>query len=109
MIVVTRIPTERNDGSKVRRREVLKLLEPVRKAFTGYSLEGPFLGTWVDREGTVYQERSYKLEVVVPRERVEEARQLFMVIGRQLGQRAIYFDAREGGEIIDLEEGEHEP
>ena len=45
----------------------------------------------------------YRLEVVVAAERLPEARELFMEIGVQLGQRAIYFEVREGGEIIDLE------
>jgi hypothetical protein len=30
-------------------------------------------------------------------------RELFIRIGKQLDQRAIYFEVREGGEIIDLE------
>ena len=33
-----------------------------------------------------------------------EARALFSRIGKQLGQRAIYFEVREGGKIIDLEQ-----
>ena len=48
-------------------------------------------------------ETSYRLEVLLPPERVHEARALFMDVGRQLGQRAIYFEVRDGGEIIDLE------
>ncbi len=32
----------------------------------------------------------------------KEARELFVRIGKQLGQRAIYLEVREGGEIIDL-------
>ena len=36
-------------------------------------------------------------------ERLTEARESFMDIGRQLGQRAIYFEVRDGGEIIDLD------
>jgi hypothetical protein len=39
----------------------------------------------------------------VPPERVGEARELFIRVGKQLGQRAIYFEVREGGEIIDLD------
>jgi hypothetical protein len=34
---------------------------------------------------------------------LNEARELFTRIGKRLGQRAIYFEVREGGEIIDLE------
>jgi hypothetical protein len=51
----------------------------------------------------VYEETSYRLEVPVPPERFGEARHLFMRLGRQLGQRDIYFEVLEGGEIIDLD------
>jgi hypothetical protein len=106
MIAATRIPTHRNDGSKVSKRELRAILKRVRDAFKGYSLEGPFDGAWVARDGRVYEERSHRLEVVILREEINKARQLFVSIGRQLGQRAIYFDVREGGEIIDVEEPE---
>jgi len=53
--------------------------------------------------GRVYEETSYRLEVLVPPERVSEARDLFTRVGKQLGQRAIYFEVREAGEIIDLD------
>ena len=103
MIVTTRLPTHRNDGSKVQRRELRAILTLVRDTFGGYSLEGPFQGAWVADDGQAYEETSYRLEVLVSPERLSEARELFMRFGSQLGQRAIYFEVREGGEIIDLE------
>ena len=103
MLVVTRIPTHRNDGSKISRRERRSILTLVRDSFGGYTLEGPFEGAWVADDGRVYEETSYRLEVLVPPERVSEARQLFTRVGKQLGQRAIYFEVREAGEIIDLD------
>jgi hypothetical protein len=103
MVVITRIPTHRNDGSKINPRERRALLTLVRDTFGGYSLEGPFQGAWVADDGQTYEETSYRLEVVVATERVPEARALFTRIGKELGQRAIYFEVREGGEIIDLE------
>ena len=54
-------------------------------------------------DGRVHEETSYRLEVLVPPERVREARELFSRVGKQLGQRAIYFEVREAGEIIDLD------
>jgi hypothetical protein len=75
----------------------------VRDLFRGYSLEGPFQGAWVADDGQTYEETSYRLEVIVPTERLNEARELFIRIGRQLGQRAIYFEIRAEGEIIDLD------
>jgi hypothetical protein len=103
MLVVTRIPTRRNDGSKVTRRERRAFLTLVRDTFGGYTLEGPFEGAWIADDGQVYEETSYRLEVLVPAERVREARELFTRLGRQLGQRAIYFEVRDAGEIIDLD------
>src|SRR5260370_21830013 len=103
MLVVTRIPTHRKDGSKVRQRERRVILTLVRDTCGGYTLEGPFQGSWVAEDGEVYEETSYRLEVLVPPERVGETRELFARIGKQLGQRAIYLEVREGGEIIDLE------
>jgi hypothetical protein len=103
MLVVTRIPTHRNDGSRIGYRERRAILSLVRDAFGGYTLEGPFKGVWVADDGQAYEETSYRLEVLLPPERVREARELFTRIGKRLGQRAIYFEVREGGEIIDLE------
>ena len=67
------------------------------------TLEGPFQGGWVADDGRAYEETSYRLEVLVAPERLREARELFTRLGKQLGQRAIYFEVREGGEIIDLD------
>jgi hypothetical protein len=103
MLVITRIPTHRNDGSKIAQRERRAILNLVRDTFGGYTLEGPFRGAWVADDERAYEETSYRLEVVVPPKRVREARALFIRIGKQLGQRAVYFEVREGGEIIDLD------
>lgn len=102
MLVVTRIPTHCNNGSIISKRARRAILTLVRDAFGGYTLEGPFEGSWVADDGRVYEETSYRLEVLIPQS-VSEARELFTRIGRRLGQRAIYFEARDSGEIIDLE------
>jgi hypothetical protein len=103
MLVITRIPTHRNDGSKISKRERRAILNVARDTFGGYSLEGPFQGAWIADDGRVYEETSYRLEVVVPSERVSEVREMFIRIGKLLGQRAIFFEVREGGEIIDVD------
>ena len=103
MLIITRIPTHRNDGSRVSAAERRELLRQVRDAFGGYSLEGPFQGAWVADDGRVYEETSYRLEIMIDPEQLQEARELVTQIGRRLGQRAMYFEVREGGEIIDIE------
>ena len=60
-------------------------------------------GAWVGDDGRVYEETSYRREVLVPPKRLGEVRQLFLQLGRQLGQRAIDFEVPEGGEIIELD------
>jgi hypothetical protein len=74
----------------------------VRNAFGGYTLEGPFQGAWVADDGKVYEETSYRLEVIIEPAQLQVARELVIRIGKQLGQRAMYFEVREGGEIIDI-------
>ena len=75
MLVITRIPTHRNNGSKISQRELRAILTLVRDAFSGYTLEGPFEGAWVADDGQVYEETSYRLEVLVLNpERLQELR-----------------------------------
>ena len=103
MLVITRMPTHRNNGLKISVTERRDLLRLVRDSFGGYSLEGPFQGSWVADDGKVYEETSYRLEMIIEPGQLQEARELVIQIGRQLGQRAMYFEVREGGEIIDTE------
>ena len=103
MLVITRIPTHRNDGSEISARQRREILRQVRDAFGGDSLEGPFQGAWVADHGNVYEETSYRLEVIIESGQLQVARELMIRVGKQLGQRAMYFEVREGGEIIDIE------
>jgi hypothetical protein len=48
--------------SAAARRDILR---QVRDAFGGYTLEGPFQGAWVADDGKVYEETSYRLEVII--------------------------------------------
>ena len=102
MLVIRRMPTHRNDGTKISVKERREILRQVRDAFGGYSLEGPFQGAWVADDGKVYEETSYRLEVIIAPEQLQVAHELVVGIGKQLGQRAMYFEVREGGKIIDI-------
>lgn len=81
---VTRIPTHDNAGRKFPRRVLNGILEQVRNAFEGYSLDGPGLGAWTDENGQVYEEYSYVLTVLAERHRYSEARELVIDLGREL-------------------------
>jgi hypothetical protein len=103
LLVITRIPTHRNDGAMISAAARREILRQVRDVFGGYTLEGPFQGAWVADDGKVYEETSYRLEVIIEPGQLQVARELVIGIGKQLGQRAMYFEVREGGEIIDIE------
>jgi hypothetical protein len=103
LLVITRIPTHRNDGSRIHAIERREVLRQVRDAFGAYSLEGPFQGAWVSDDGNVYEETSYRLEVLIKPGQLQEVRELVLRIGKQPGQRAMYFEVRAGGEILDVE------
>src|SRR5438445_13804554 len=103
MLVVTRIPSHRNDGSKIRQRERRRILTLVRDTFGGYTLEGPFEGAWVADDGRVYEETSFRLESPCRVGARERSTCAVHAHGKQLGQRAIYFEVRETGEIIDVD------
>ena len=104
MIFITRIPTHRNDRMPIQPDELEAIKRQVWEAFGGLSLDGPGQGVWLADDGTVYDETSYMLQVYCDRDRYQEARDLVIRIGRQLGQRAMYFEVRyfDGVEIIDI-------
>ncbi len=103
LLVITRIPTHRNDGAPISAAARRDILRQVCDTFGGYTLEGPFQGSWVADDGTVYEETSYRLEVLIEPGQLQVARELVIGIGKRLGQRAMYFEVREGAEIIDIE------
>ena len=102
---MTRIPTTLNDGSQVSSEIRQAILNDVRNAFCGFSLDGPGEGSWVGDDGRIYDEKSWVLTVVCGRERYHEARLMVIEIGRRLGQLAMLFEVRymDGVEIIDIE------
>ena len=103
MLVVTRIPTHRNDGSKISQRGRAPSCPSFVTRLEAIPWRVHSRVAWVADDGRVYEESSYRLEVLVPPERVSEAREVFTRVGKELGQRAIYFEVREAGEIIDLD------
>ena len=65
LLVITRILTHRNDGAQISAAARRDIMRQVRDAFGGYTLEGPFQGAWVADDGTVDEETSYRLEVII--------------------------------------------
>lgn len=56
----------------------------LRDVFGGDSLEGPFQGAWVTDDGNVYEETSYRLEVMIEPGQLQMARELVI---RRMGKK----------------------
>jgi hypothetical protein len=102
MTFTTLLPKRRNDGSAVSRTERNGILASLRSQFGGVSAEGEIEGQWVDDDGTVHRDRSLKVTVACDRERLHEAEEAVKKIGRQLGQKAMYFEIRHGDGVTFL-------
>lgn len=105
MKFITLIPTERNDGSVVSSVEMQAILQRFWQEFGGSTVDGPVDGHWIDR-GTVYQDQCWRVTVSCDNDKLDQARQLVMEIGRQLGQLAMYFEVQyyDGIQILKIEE-----
>jgi hypothetical protein len=102
LLVITRLPTHSNDGAKISAAARRDILRQVHDAFGGYTLEGPFQGAWVVDDGKVYEETSYRLEVIIEPGQLQVARELVISIGKQLGQRAMYFKFAQAARLLIL-------
>ena len=73
--------------------------------FGGCSNEGITKGQWVDpQDEQVYRDESQSFSVVCDRSLLWDAQQAVTTIGRELGQRAMYFEVRDydGVQILEV-------
>ena len=111
MKFTTLIPLFRNDGSRVSKREMNAILKELRSRFGALTQEGPVIGHWVDTtDGRVYVDESLKVWIACDNRRLEEARQIVTEIGRQLGQKAMFFEVQyyDGVQILEIDENKRE-
>lgn len=103
MKFITLIPTERNDGSPVPENEMQAILLQFPVMFGGATIEGPVQGHWIDG-GKHYQDRCLRVTVICDVGLLDQARELVIKIGRQLGQLAMFFEVvkDDGVEILRI-------
>jgi hypothetical protein len=96
------VPTHYNDGRPVEPEKMLLIKKVLDKQFGGARFIQPSEGFW---QGQV--ENMHEIEVAVVPKRIPELRAIVIQIGRDLGQKAMYFDAPPvpSVEIIDVESG----
>lgn len=89
-----------NDGTPVSAEELNAILKRFGDAFEAYSVEGPFDGFWKG-----YQDRCLNLIVACDNERLAEAESLVVEVGRELGQKGMYFEIEffDGVRILPIE------
>lgn len=106
MVFATIIPTSLNDGSPVSPAELSQITRTLWERFGGATMEGQVEGHWVDEQtGQHYQDTGIKVSVATSRERLGEAIETVKEIGRQLDQKAMFFEVRyyDGVQILRID------
>lgn len=92
------LPVAYNDGRPIEPEVMLEILRALDRQFEGYTIRGPFRGSWQGQE-----EESYTVEVAVSPSEVPTLRAVVIAIGQRLGQKAMYFRVPPPDvEIIDI-------
>lgn len=105
MKFTTLIPTRLNDGRKVPKRQLERILDGLAATFGGCSDEGLTKGKWIDPKDSVhYRDESLRVSIVCDRIMLDDARTAVLDIGRRLRQRAMYFEVRDydGVQILEV-------
>jgi hypothetical protein len=85
-----RLPSKYNDGREVEPQVLVSIFQALTRQFGGYTPLGVGHGDW-GPQGTT--EPTMGVEVAVLPERVPELELVVIAIGKQLGQKQMYFDA----------------
>jgi hypothetical protein len=101
----TLIPTKEDDGTAVKPSVLACLLDGLWRPFGGMTNEGLVTGHWIDEDGTQFTDTCVKVSVECDRHRLAEAIKAVRRSGRQLGQRAMYFEVSgyDGVQILQIE------
>ncbi len=100
----TLLPLRFNDGREVPAEQIDRILDDFTFQFGGCSDEGITKGQWLDpKDQTLYRDASRHVTVSCDNRLLGEAQQAVLRIGKELGQRAMYFEVRDYDGIQILE------
>lgn len=105
MKFTTLIPLRFNDGREVPPEQTSKILDDLTLQFGGCSDEGITKGQWLDpKEQALYRDESCRVSVSCDNRLLWEAQQTVIRIGKDLGQRAMYFEVRDydGVQVLEV-------
>ena len=105
MKFTTLIPTHFNDGSEVPEDQLQGFIDALAVLFGGCSDVGIIKGHWMDQnDSALYRDECKRISVVCDNSLLDEAREAVIQIGKNLGQRAMYFEVRDydGVQILEI-------
>lgn len=105
MKFTTLIPLRFNDGKEVPEEQISRIIDELVFEFGGCSDEGVTKGQWIDpADSQVYRDEGRRIAVACDNSFLWEARQAVLRIGKELGQRAMYFEVRDydGVQILEV-------
>lgn len=104
MKFTTLIPLQFNDGTEVPEARLEQIVNDLAQQFGGCSDEGVTKGQWVDpKDSQLYRDESRRVSVVCDSSLLWDAQETVITIGRELGQRAMYFEVRDYDGVHILE------
>jgi hypothetical protein len=105
MKFTTLIPLRFNDGREIPPEQIGRILDDLVFHFGGCSDEGVTKGQWLDpKDQTLYRDESRRVSVSCDNGLLWQAQQAVIKIGKELGQRAMYFEVRDydGVQILEV-------
>jgi hypothetical protein len=108
MKFTTLIPLRFNDGREVPQDQMDRILDELVVQFSGCSDEGVTKGQWLDpKDSQLYRDESRRITVVCNNRLLGEAQQAVIEIGKELGQRVMYFEGRDydGVQLLEVPSG----
>jgi hypothetical protein len=99
MLIITLIPTNYNDGQRIPIQVFRRFEDKLIEIAGAFSIDGITAGGWMDNN-ELYRDRSRKYMIAVANnKKLKEIRQAVIEIGRELGQKAMYFEIKRDAEI----------
>src|SRR5260221_5756742 len=96
MKFTTLIPMRFNDGREVPHEQMTRIIDDLVLQFSGCSEEGVTKGQWLDpKDSKLYRDESRRISVVCDNRQLWDAQQAVIKIGKEPGQRVMYFEVRD--------------
>jgi len=97
-----------NDGGEVPQEQLSRIIDDLAMQFGGCSDEGVTKGQWLDpKDSQLYRDESRRVSVGCDNRLLWDAQQAVIRIGKELGQRAMYFEVRDydGVQVLEVPHG----